>query len=601
MADNNITEVGSNPTATSQDFDQYFNALVNDVVPRNSGGSPESEAGRLGTETYQWDELHVKNNVYINGLPISTSSGGSDLALTDSRNYVLSGRTRASDDNTPIYLLPSGSTNTCTISASSTTLEVLINGAATQFTSDVTITGLQSAPSSNNTCLVNDAGFTSQTFTSVIREIPIDTIGTEITALNGKVAGFSIGATEYFLAVVDTTNSYLLIDRRGSFINSSGVAFQRQTIADNATITLMKTAWVFAENTGTTGAVTYNNPYVSGTAPTSPSTGDYWYDLANSEWKVWSGSAWNSSNRVLIGVVLINSSGVAVASRCIDFRKAFNNKNSLVLRKFNNGVLMSDSTYNEISVYGNYLSITNPILWNMASDLGDGLSEASSTTYYFYLTHQGKPFITNLIPEWREDLQGAYHPYKSYRFVAECANDGSSNLGTPVNSAYGRMNLITSTGTSYWLKPAGVKFIKVRQCGAGSGGSSASVHGNAGGFLEKILNVSNISYAKCVVGAGSAGSSGAVGGNTTFTAYNITTLSCTGGSAAGTSPNTSTATGGDINLDGATSSNSISTGTPLSYYYLTSEAVSGYGAGGNNNNAGGNGVIIIDYIPFQNL
>ncbi len=603
MADNNIVEVSGNPTASSQNFDQYFNALVNDVVPRNNAGSPEDEAGRLGTPTYQWDEIYVKNNLYINGLPVGTSSGGVDLSFLDSRNYVVSGRVRGVDDLTPIYLLPSTSTNECTISATSTNLEVVIDGVATQFTSDVIITGLTSAPSSNNTCLVNDADLSGQAFTAAIREIPVDTIGTEISSLNGKVAGFSIGSTEYFLAVVDTTNNYLLIDRRGSFITGAATVADRKTISNNNTITLMRTAWVFAENTGTTGAVTYTNPYVSGTAPTSPATGDYWYDLANSKWKVWSGSAWNDANRVLIGVALINSSGVCVATRCVDFRKAFNNRNSFVLRKFDNATLVSDSTYNEISIYGNFFNITNPIIWSMATDLEPPLTEQANTNYYFYITNQGKPVISDLIPEWREDLQGAYHPYKTWRFIAQCNNDGSSNLGSLVQH-YRRNERIEYLTSSVWFKTEPTYFVNVFLVGGGCSGRNAALVYNSGTnsqFGRVIANgaTNNLGATSAtnadVFYSGGDGTSGTTGGLVSANFQHIEQISQVAAGGLGNA-NLFGNGGGSVssgNAGGAAVTAVAKALTPLGAY-IVKVGVGGLGTAGQSG-AGANGVVVVNY------
>jgi len=40
-------------------FNRLKSALVGIFVPRNANGSPEDEAGSLGTETYRWKKMHV--------------------------------------------------------------------------------------------------------------------------------------------------------------------------------------------------------------------------------------------------------------------------------------------------------------------------------------------------------------------------------------------------------------------------------------------------------------------------------------------------------------------------------------------------------------
>jgi len=439
MSTNNLTQLNATPVITNQHIDQYFNALENDFVPRNSG-APTASGGRIGTPTYPWAAGYFSGNVYVDGVPLG---GGTDTGLfTDTSNYILS--SSVDDYNTPNFIVPNGSNNTATILATDVNLEVVINGASVIFENDVSLTGLTSAPSSNNTCLVNHPSTTGVTQTKYQRDIAIDNIGTEISGRNGKVCGF-LQNSEYFLAYVDTTNGYLRVLRRGAFLNSSGAAISRATIADNATITLMSTAWVFAEDTGTSVVVTYNSPVYSGTAPSSPSTGDYWYDLTEKAWKVWSGSAWSDADRTLIGVVLINSSGAAVAG--LGFNPAVDaaDINTFKLAKLDSSKVVSINPQNHISVYGSYFYFGTPLVWDISQHLDTGLTEAASTMYYLYLTHEGKPIISDEFPEFRPELSGYYHPYKTYRWVGSVRNDSSSNFRPEVNNAatvFGSVDLV---------------------------------------------------------------------------------------------------------------------------------------------------------------
>ena len=458
MAINNLLELGANPTIDNQDVDQYFNALVNDFVPRNESGQPESEAGRLGTPTYPWDKLYVKNNIYIDGSPVGGS--GSSGALVDDANYILSGSVLA-DGNTPNFIDVSGSTNSVTILATTVPLEVVINGAATSFLLDVTVTGLTAAPGSNNTCLVNNGNYAAQNPTKLIREIEIDTIGTEISNRNGQICGFLLNG-EYFLALVDTTNSVLRVVRRGAFLDSSGVKIARATVSDNATITLMSTAWIYAENTGTTCVVSYKSPSYSGIAPTSPATGDYWYDLINREWNIWSGSAWTVVDRTLIGVCLINSSSVAIAGMAYDPRIDALHLNNFKLRKLDAGKVVTTKTQNACTVYGNFHKFNSHLVWDMAAHLDTGLAEASNTQYYFYLTEEAKPKIAIEAPEWRDDLGAFYHPYKTWLYMGCSLNDGSSNLGFVKSHADEHKYLSASTSGFFGVNVDFKKYVSYR-------------------------------------------------------------------------------------------------------------------------------------------
>ncbi len=431
MADNTLTEVGASLVISAQDVDQYFNALVNDILPRDDTGAVVDAAGNLGSPTAAFDKLYVRSNVYVNDLPIG--GAGSSGALVDNSNYIVSCSVQAVG-NTPNFVDVSGTTNTVTILATTTPLEVVIGGAAITFAADVSITGLTSAPAANNTCLVNEPSMTGITQTKYMRTVNIDTIGTEISNRNGQICGF-LQNSEYFLAQIDTDNSQLKILRRGAFLDSADTKIVRATIADNATITIMSTAWIFAENTGTSCVVTYKSPIYSGTEPASPATNDYYYNIFEKAWYVYSGSAWTATDRHLIGVALINSAGVALAGLAFNPRIDAITLNTIKVRKVSATKVATTKANNDVTVYGQYFKFGAPLAWDITINLDTGLTEAASTMYYLYLTHEGKPIISDEFPEYREDLLGYYHPYKTYLWCGSVRNDGSSNFRKETNNA----------------------------------------------------------------------------------------------------------------------------------------------------------------------
>jgi hypothetical protein len=428
MSTNTLSLLGASPTITNNDIDQYYNAIENDVVPRNSG-APTDNGGRLGTPTYQWDKLYVKNGVYVNGSPLSNSTSNS--IFIDANNYIKSCQIMT-DGGAPNFLIPNGANNTATIDATPTPLEVVINGSSVIIASDISITGLTSAPAANNTCLVNDVYILADENTKYFRRFVIDTIGTEISNRNGKIQGF-LQNGEYFLAHIDTTNSALNILRRGAFRNSASAPFARATWTDNATVTIMSTAWVYVDNTGTSAAISYTSPIYSGTAPASPATNDYWYDTSVSKWKVWGGSAWSIANRTLVGVLLINSAGVCVASWSMDPMKSALALNTIQLRKFDNTKIISEKSINDAVVYGSYIKSFTNLAWDITLNLDTSLSEAANTSYYFYITPAGVPIISDEHPEYREEFGDWYHPYKTYLYCGSSQNNNSSNLSLPMN------------------------------------------------------------------------------------------------------------------------------------------------------------------------
>lgn len=470
MGTNTLTDYSSTPVAqTPADrMDQYRNSLVTDVVPRNSSGAPQDEAGNLGTPTYKWNTINTKS-INIDGTPFDPNN-----LITDA-NQIRSGATR-SGSKQPLFLQADGSTNALDILATTTNLELTINGDAVTFDSDVTVSSLTTAPSANNTCDINNTDFSDQEFTKYVTVIDYDNAGSEITALDGEFAAFSVGSTEYFIAKIDDTNSQLKVYQRGFFFDSSNNPVTRVTLADNDTITLMQLVWIYADNSGTSASAGYTTPSYSATQPSSPSTNDYWFDLTSEEWKRYDGAAWQVVNRTLIGYAVCDDSN-CVATRCLDFTKEYQSTNTLQLEKASDTTLQTISDFdNYIHVYGNNFYYNGRITWDMTSDLESGVTEASDTQYYFYITNDGDIKISDEVPNYYANRQGGYHPFHTWRFVARCLNDGSSNLSTQViHFKHGERVKLESD--SYVINPNGSTYLDVYAIGGGDGGGGGGSNG----------------------------------------------------------------------------------------------------------------------------
>src|SRR5687768_8400012 len=210
-------------------FNKIHAALKIDLVPRNASGIPADLAGSLGTSDYSWKNAFIQN-LTLDGTPLDAS------LLVSASHRIRSGKAKAS--GYPDFLTPAGLAGglSATLDASTTDFESVINGSSFTFTSDIGFTGLSPAPSANNTCRVNDAGLAGAESTKLIGEYQpsyflVDTIGSEIEALDGTVAAFKKGS-EVFLARVDFANTRLYPLFRGW----AGTA--RETLTDNDTITL---------------------------------------------------------------------------------------------------------------------------------------------------------------------------------------------------------------------------------------------------------------------------------------------------------------------------------------------------------------------------
>jgi hypothetical protein len=248
-------------------------------------------------------------------------------------NQLLSGLVNG--DAQPAFVVANGAAASVQLQAAATDFVAFINGTRRTFEANQTASGLSLAPSADNTALVNYNGLASQNFSKTLGEqdsvIPIDTIGAEITALNGKLAAFKIvsGAeTEYFIGEVDSTNACLKNCFRGFFFDSSSAHIPRVAIDDNDTITLMKLTWVFATyNSSAEGIdVVYVQPTVSYDQPSSPASGDYWFDLSANTWKKYTGGSFQAQEAIWAGYCIQDSTN-CVAARSADFYREYSDLN----------------------------------------------------------------------------------------------------------------------------------------------------------------------------------------------------------------------------------------------------------------------------------
>ena len=269
----------------------------------------------------------------------------------------------------PDFLRPDGSALSFDILGAITNLALSINGVAVLVNTDITVTGVTAAPSTNNTCLVNDASISSDFHVGENGSvITIDTVGSEISDRIGQFAAFKTGTGEIFYAFVKSATELSNVFR-GYYIDDGGDGIERGALSDNDTLTLLNIGYVFVENNGSTTEVSYTTPVYSHNAPSSPSTGDYYYDLSSKLWKRYSGSVWEIINRVLIGQVVSDTTAV-IGSRCLDFAKNFNDFNNVKLEKFSNEIVRSVDPYSRVSVYGNDIAIDNTKTdWNITTDL----------------------------------------------------------------------------------------------------------------------------------------------------------------------------------------------------------------------------------------
>lgn len=424
---------------TPSGVDDYSSSVAQMQIQTNPGeaGSESlasSTAGEIERLRFEISRI-VGKTYHYQAPPISLVQAQALINQIQAipNNRIISGRARASQQ--PVFLVPDGATNTVRLKAASTNFVVFIDGVQYTINTDLAITNLSLAPSSNNTALVNDPVIADQSLSRIFGErdsypLTIDTAGTEITTRVGQYAAFRFG-TEYFFGLVKSATQ-ISDCFRGYFFDSVDAPVRRETIADNDTITLMRLSWIYLRNTSLLN-VSYTNPVYSATTPASGNIGDYWFDSVNQQWKLFNGTSWVADGAILVGVCLQDGSAT-VAARSFDFYYAHNDTNNITLEVKSNTEIQGNHTGQQVTVYGtNILFDHFPPRWDITTHLATSTdmynaTEQASTMYYLYIGLDQTYKISDIQPHRRDDLKGYYHPFNPWRCVGLAYNNASSNL-----------------------------------------------------------------------------------------------------------------------------------------------------------------------------
>lgn len=351
-------------------------------------------------------------------------------------NRIVSGRVTTSAQ--PMFLTPQAATNAVTLKAATTDLVCYIDDVQYTFDSDISLTGLTLGGSgANYTATVINSAYAGQQYTKTVGEdnvtMPITGAGSAISAAVGTYQMFKVvsgGNTEYFWAFVESTST-LSRCYRGFLFNSSDAWIPRIGISNGDTVTLLQVAYIFLKTNGTLD-VTYNKPLVDGRTPTSPASGDYWFDLVNQTWKKYNGTSFDPANAIFVGFAA-QDSATTVGCRSIDFFKSFSKDSYSNLENVSSSVIRMSRVNNRINVYGNQLQTNwGAYVWDKATDFDTGVTNNASTRYWLYLSENGLEYISDVAPHNRiQDLMGLYHPAKSWKAVGQVDNNSGSSFGSP--------------------------------------------------------------------------------------------------------------------------------------------------------------------------
>jgi len=400
--------------------------LQGDFVGRNSSGAP-TPGQNLGTAPIPWG-IGRFDSLIVDGLPIEPA------LITATPNRIISGAVRATSDF-PDYLRPAGSGGGAafTLLATTTLLSFDVNGTIAQFTVDTVKGSLAVAPSANNTCLINDVGLTGQDTSKNLGEndtvIPVDNMGTELTGKIGQFVALLNQATGEIMYCRIESATQLVSAKRGFFFNSSGVPIQRAVLNNNDTLQVLSLGFIFIDKNGTTIDVSFRNPVIDGNQPAAPQTGDYWLDTSVDVWKRFSGATFDQIDRTFAGYVVIDTVD-AIGTRPEYFSKSYSDENTLEVDLITVDLIRSHQAEFLISIDGSLVLFDFSFFdWVAATDFETGVIRTINRDYWLYISELGKPFISDKKPyDNLGFLKGWYHPYESWRAVAQVFNNAANQF-----------------------------------------------------------------------------------------------------------------------------------------------------------------------------
>lgn len=167
----------------------------------------------------------------------------------------------------------------------------------------------------------------------------------------------------------------------------------------------------------------------------------------------------------------------------------------------------------------------------------------------------------NFLDNVSADINTTYAPINNPAFTGTFSSEA-------IIGGLKSIQVFTSTGTSTWTKPSGIRTVKVFVTGSGGGGGGGNSNndmgsgGGAGGTAIKIIDVSSVSSVAVTVGVGgNAGSMAGNGGGGNVSGFG--TYCTASGGGGGTQGNAGAipggaggvGTGGDINIRGGYGNN----------------------------------------------
>jgi hypothetical protein len=419
MGTSTLPKIAAPPTlvpATSDQYNSIVDALQGHKVMRDSAGNVEDNVSDIGRATSGRPKyVHVGTGITVGGKLLNVSNYLTVIG-------ILSGA--VDSEEYPDFLSAGITTRKVTVKGASTSLSVMIDSQIYSLEADIDSGDLPLAPSTNNTCIVS--GAYGEWWRTTIGEfgnyITVGAIGSEITSLDGTIQVFKINNgvdDEIFIAEIDGTK--IIPIRRGI------AGTTRITYSTGDTITLLKASYIFLDNDLATVDYTNNFPTWAATAPSSPTSGDYYFNVSEKKWYKYNGTTWEALGRIFLGTAICDYQYCLYAdhehfSYDWDGLLSFNSVQILSATQFK---IVAPIT---INVAGSIIEFESDVTLDMTTDLESGVTESASKWYYVYVSKTGVFKLSDKAPRRLDKRYGYYHPEKYWRAISVVFNDSGSNL-----------------------------------------------------------------------------------------------------------------------------------------------------------------------------
>ena len=328
MGINNLHEASNEDAIPAEDTNQFFKALVGDHVPRNVAGVPTHLAGSLGRENLQWQNVYAQS-LFLNGKQVIVRDDES--FISEIRLGVISGKSPVGRAGMCGWMLPAGAAGVQLVADDSDPLTVKLDGVERQRTTNL-VGGLPLPGNLNLGGNLRESALYREEV-QLMGQGPFP-LGVSTDPADGDVVTLKVGS-EYIVCTRDGEDHCCFAAR--GVVNTSEQAFAIEVgnaIAPTDAFSIVRTGHVFVDPTTSDWTISIEKRIrgsVTAEFPDDGVAGEMIYREINSRWYRYSGATWVQTNRVYLGLAIIEGGavtgvvGVRTETRLRELASAFVN------------------------------------------------------------------------------------------------------------------------------------------------------------------------------------------------------------------------------------------------------------------------------------